>query len=141
MLLYTSYLWCIHLEFAVKKVQKQLHIKKKNQNTTKQVALKTSEYTMCPFSAVRDGIGLNPILVAFNTWSNIRTFLCFSDTQYRESVMVLLLLLSKDIRVKYVQQDNVSYRRKGHAVGPQFADPRYMHSCIPCITITFRMYC
>lgn len=62
-------------------------------------------------------------------------------THNTQSVMALLLLLSKDIRVKYVQQDNVSCRRKGHAVVPQFADPRYMHSCILCIIITFLMYC
>lgn len=44
--------------------------------------------------------------------------------------MVLLLLLSKDIRAKYIERDNISCKRKGHAAVPQFADPKYMYSCI-----------
>lgn len=44
--------------------------------------------------------------------------------------MVLLLLLSKDIRAKYIECDNVSRTRKGHAAVPRFADPKYMYSCI-----------
>lgn len=44
--------------------------------------------------------------------------------------MVLLLLLSKDIRVKYIEHNNISHTRKGHAAVPQFADPKYMYSCI-----------
>lgn len=44
--------------------------------------------------------------------------------------MVLLLLLSKDIRVKYIEHDNIKYTRKGHAVVTQFSGPKYMCSCI-----------
>lgn len=44
--------------------------------------------------------------------------------------MVLLLLLSTDIKVNYIEHDNISHTRKGHAVVPQFADPKYMYSCI-----------
>ena len=47
-----------------------------------------------------------------------------------ELVMVLLLLLSKDIRVKYIECDNISHTRKGHVAVPRFADPKYMYSCI-----------
>lgn len=51
-------------------------------------------------------------------------------THNAELVRVLLLLLSKDIRVKYTEHDNISRTRKGHAAVPQFADPKYMYSCI-----------
>lgn len=40
-------------------------------------------------------------------------------------VMVLLLLLSKYIRTKYIECDNISCTRKGHSAGPQCADPKY----------------
>lgn len=53
-----------------------------------------------------------------------------SMTHNTELVMVLLLLLSNDIRVKYIVHDNISHTRKGHAAVPQFADPKYMDGCI-----------
>lgn len=45
-------------------------------------------------------------------------------------VMVFLLLLSKHIRVKYIERENISHTRKGHAAVPRFADPKYVYGCI-----------
>lgn len=44
--------------------------------------------------------------------------------------MVLLLLLSKEIGVKYIEHDNITYIGKGHAVVTQFSGPKYMYGCI-----------
>lgn len=66
----------------------------------------------------------------FSTNDLITKHFSVSLTHNTVLVMILLLPLSKDIRAKYIEHDNVSCTRKGHAAVPQFADAKYMCICM-----------